>query len=231
MSLHHSSAHLESDLRVANATNSQLASLQLLLLKNAYSEIPCALCLATVCIGCRAANRKRGWSESHQGMSQVIDKDDNGKPIHPLLQFYKPFGLNFYTTIFFLAPTFYGLVESCPQVSIGSFACFVAGLLNHATYQKHIAIVDRVVVAFCVVYFSVRCATWTWYYLGMVLAVVILVVGYNFFSFTANGVLYHSFLHLASNIGICLMIKGCAQASCPLYVGDQPFHNPFQTPH
>jgi hypothetical protein len=142
--------------------------------------------------------------------------------VHPLFEAYRTFGLNFYTTTFFLAPAIQGLVSNCPQVSAGSFACLVTGFLNHATYQKHLAIIDRVVVAFCVIYFAIRCATWTWYYFGTIVCVVVLIIGFKFFSFREDpyGVIFHSFLHFASNLGVCLMISGCVQKACPLFTGE-----------
>ena len=42
------------------------------------------------------------------------------------------------------------------------------------------------------------------------------IIWIHFCSLGKNSVFFHSFLHLDSNIGICLMIQGCFEKECPL---------------
>jgi len=139
---------------------------------------------------------------------------------HSYLVGYEPFNMNFMTLIFFLLPITFGLSQECPIVSLGSFICFISGMLYHGTYTHLYYIIDRIVVFINVTYFIIFGFTYTIYYLGACLCLVTLIIGYKKLSFGENGVLFHSCLHFISNVGICLLIQGCKEDRCVLYKRD-----------
>ena len=133
------------------------------------------------------------------------------------LQPYKPWGLNFFTLLFFLPTMVFGYLRKCPEVSSGCLLCFITGILYHSTYQRKFMILDQCVITTCLTYFMYFGFTISWYFLGTCFCLVNLIVGYFICSLGHNSVLYHSCLHIISNLGIGLLIQGCFENTCPLY--------------
>ena len=127
-----------------------------------------------------------------------------------------PFGLNFYTTIFFLGPTFIGYKKNCNQIGFGSLLCFISGSLYHSSYNILLKTLDQCIISSSIIYFIYNGATMTLYFYGTLLCFLILVIGYINLSYSDNGILFHSILHVVSNIGIYFLIEGCVESKCPL---------------
>ena len=132
------------------------------------------------------------------------------------LQHQVPFGLNFWSMLFFVPSVAVGLALECPQVAYGAGACLITGLLYHGTYNKTFRRIDQGVLSACVVYFLAAGQSPTRHFGGACLCAALLLVGYCTLSHRASGVLYHSLLHFISNIGICMLTVGCSQTKCPL---------------
>lgn len=138
-----------------------------------------------------------------------------------LLKNYEPFGLNFYTSFFFLFPIVYGYNKSCYSVSLGSLLCLSTSLLNHSYYHWFFNKLDILTVNCCIIYYNIYCFTYTIYYIYTLLCLVVIGISYKYLSYTNNGVIYHSLIiHFISNLGICFLIEGCHKEKCILYLGE-----------
>ncbi len=120
---------------------------------------------------------------------------------------YIKYGLNFYTCFAFLCSHLFAIYRLQYILASACFMSLVLGLINHATYHPVINKLDTAFNCICVSYFSIK------YYdnnhifhMSMLCA---LISAYTFikYSYTMNGIIMHSLIHIIGNIGIMLMIE------------------------
>ncbi len=136
--------------------------------------------------------------------------------------------VNLLTSCCFIWTMFHARLRNCRLLEIGCVSCLVTSVLYHGsrTFAHSLPwlvvvfrLVDMIICQCCVIVgllVSYQCASFHWLYIGTIVSVAYIFSMYYIFRAserTVNGDMWHSSLHIVSNIGISFLIEACTYAN------------------
>ena len=137
------------------------------------------------------------------GVPEEFESTDNSK-------FYKPMGLNFYSSFLFLIPCLYAYINNQKKILIGFFIIFTVSVLNHGTYNYKLNILDKIVANITIFYFLINYFRFNIYYILSLVVFIVIIFEFLYFKCSyhpTNSIKHHSIIHIMITIGKLLLIE------------------------